>query len=154
MNTQQKILDFWGKYVLATLTLLSIFQVMFLIYHFPNSQISVNALILGLLNSIRFELSTISYILLPLWVIDSIFPFPFFKRFNLGHFIPIFKIYSIMILVFFVLDVGGSKEYYTQNRPPKTFNLTPILETKPFHQNMEQTMLYFFKISITHIKQF
>ena len=73
MNTHQKTMAFWGKYLLTALTLLSIFRVMFLLYHFPESQISINALILGLLNGIRYDLSTIAYILLPIWVIHSIF---------------------------------------------------------------------------------
>ena len=118
MNTHQKTMAFWGKYLLTALTLLSIFRVMFLIYHFPESQISINALFLGLLNGIRYDLSTIAYILLPVWVIHSIFSLPFFNRFNLGPFIPLIKIYSMVILVLcttiFVLDVGFFKEYYTR----------------------------------------
>mgnify|MGYP004255810685 FL=1 len=118
MNTHQKTMAFWGKYLLTALTLLSIFRVMFLIYHFPESQISINALILGLLNGIRYDLSTIAYILLPIWVIHSIFSLPFFNKFNLSPFIPLIKIYSIVILVLsttiFVLDVGFFKEYYTR----------------------------------------
>ena len=118
MNTHQKTMAFWGKYLLTALTLLSIFRVMFLIYHFPESHISINALFLGLLNGIRYDLSTIAYILLPIWVIHSIFSLPFFNKFNLGPFIPLIKIYSIMILVLcttiLVLDVGFFKEYYTR----------------------------------------
>jgi len=36
-------------------------------------------------------------------------------------------------------------EYYTLNGFPKTINLTLIIDTKLFHQNMEQTILGFLK---------
>ncbi len=111
-------MTFWAKYILTALTLLSIFRVMFLIYHFPENQISINALILSFLNGMRYDLSTIAYILLPIWVIHSIFSLPFFNRFNLGTFISLIKIYSIFILILsttiFVLDVGFFNEYYTR----------------------------------------
>ena len=118
MNSHQKSLAFWGRYIFTSISLLSIFRVVFLIYHFPDSPISMEALIMSLLNGIRFDLSTIGYTLLPLWAIHSIFSLPFFKKLNLGLFISLFKIYSIIILILwttiFVLDIGFFKEYYTR----------------------------------------
>ena len=51
----------WSKYVVPSLALLTIFRIVFFLLHLPGDNINLNAIIISLLNGIRFDLSALAY---------------------------------------------------------------------------------------------
>ena len=62
-----KSIIFWIKYIVSILAFLTIFRIVFFLLHFPRNNINLNAIIISLLHGMRFDLSALAYLFIPIW---------------------------------------------------------------------------------------
>ena len=97
---------------------LSCFRITFLAYHFPDYQIPTNSFLYSLFNGIRFDLSTMGYLLLPVWIIYFIFSLPIFSKSIIDKISILIKFYliffCIICTIIFIVDIGFFAEFDTR----------------------------------------
>ena len=79
----RETLKFWIKYIFPFICLMSRGLIMFLSYHFPDSNIPSLNYIFSLINGIRFDIATLAYFLLPIWFLHLLLSIP--NNFNGGN---------------------------------------------------------------------
>ena len=113
-----KSIIFGIKYIVSVLLLLTVFRIIFLFLHFSGHNINFNAIIISLLNGIRFDISAISYLFIPIWGIYIFLSLPCAnqKSFLLPK--PLIKFYLSLLIILFtiihIIDIGFFYEFNTR----------------------------------------
>ena len=113
-----KSIIFWIKYIVSILAFLTIFRIVFSLLHFPGNNINLNAIIISLLHGIRFDLSALAYLFIPIWGVYIFLSLPSFnqKSFLLPK--PLIKLYLSLLIILFtiihIIDIGFFYEFNTR----------------------------------------
>ena len=117
-NNHNNIYIFWIKYFLATIMFFMIFRIIFLIIHFPQQEIPLIPFFKAIILGFRFDMSTIAFLFLPIWIFLCISSFPLIRtQLNLicKKFIKTYTVLiSIIISLIFFLDLGLYFEHFTR----------------------------------------
>ena len=113
-----KVIQYWVKKLFISMLFMSFSRIVFLLFYKPTINIPINYYFLSLFNGIRFDLSTIAYIILPIWVILFFSMFPIFReklyskaKALIKYYIQLIILFSTIIIIF---DIGFYYEFYTR----------------------------------------
>ena len=113
-----KLINYWSKYIVSILALLTVFRIIFFFLHFSGNNINLNAIIISLLHGIRFDLSALAYLFIPIWGVYIFLSLPSFnqKSFLLPK--PLIKLYLSLLIILFtiihIIDIGFFYEFNTR----------------------------------------
>ena len=75
-----KSIIYWIKYIVSVLVLLTVFRIIFLFLHSSGYDVNFNAIIISLLHGIRFDLSALAYLFIPIWGVYIFLSLPSFNQ--------------------------------------------------------------------------
>ena len=110
--------NFWRNSFLSLLCYFSIFRIIFLILNFVYNDIPVHTYLLAFIHGLRFDITTIAFLTLPIWLLIVLISFPLFngklnKTFKLlfrGYYFILIPLVSII----YIIDIGFFWEYSTR----------------------------------------
>ena len=111
-------LRYFIRHLLFVIGYFSICRILFLFINGNIEQIHVGVLFVALINGIRFDITTIGYLLLPIWILLCICSIPRFGK-NLRTYAIILIRYYILFAIalsttIIILDIGFYQEYFTR----------------------------------------
>ena len=113
-----KSIIYWIKYIISVLVLLTVFRIIFLFLHFSGHNVNFNAIIISLLHGMRFDLSTLAYLFIPIWGVYIFLSLPSFNQKLLLLFKPLIKFYLALLIVLctiiHMIDIGFFYEFNTR----------------------------------------
>jgi len=117
-KSNQKKIKFWINYLYIGFGFFFIFRLIFLFINSPSTEISFTTYLLSFIHGIRFDLVTLGYISIPIWLLIIVVSFPLFNgKLNLFYRF-LLKGYCILVLPFtsiiYICDLGFFWEYSTR----------------------------------------
>ena len=107
----------WNPIFLSILCF-SFLRFLFLMTNIFNSEVPILIFIISLIHGIRFDITTIGFIILPIWLIFSIISFPKFNGILNSTYKLFCKIYCLIIIpvstIVYIIDFGFFKEFSTR----------------------------------------
>ena len=108
----------WWRCIILSLVFLTILRIIFFLFHFSSNNINLAATIISLFNGIRFDISTLSYLFIPIWIVIIFLSLPCFNQKSFLFFRFFFKYYLILILlistIIYIIDIGFYYEFNTR----------------------------------------
>ena len=111
-------LRYFIRHLLFVIGYFSIFRILFLFINGNFEQIHIGALFAALINGIRFDITTIGYLLLPIWILLCICSIPQFGKILRTYAIILIRYYILLAIALsttiIILDIGFYQEYFTR----------------------------------------
>lgn len=146
-------LTFFTKYLFMLMVVLFAYHLFFLIKYFPGEQLKIKELLIAFGVAIRFDLSTIAYVSLPILLL-TYFPIPDSWK---GYFRMV-KFISLLWLIFITIYLFIDLLYYPFSLRHLSFeifnttgDLVPLIKIGFKEYKLEIALLLFFLVSLTFI---
>jgi phosphoglycerol transferase MdoB-like AlkP superfamily enzyme len=112
------ITKFWRNSFLVLLGYFSLFRIIFLILNICDKSIPIHTYLIALLHGIRFDISTLAFLIIPIWLLLLLVSFPLFNgRLNQTFRLLLNGYYFIVIplaTIIYIFDTGFFWEYSTR----------------------------------------
>ena len=110
--------SFWKYFFLSGIIFFTFFRILFLFINGNFEQIHMGVLFAALINGIRFDITTIGYLLLPIWILLCICSIPRFGKILRTYAIILIRYYILFAIALsttiIILDIGFYQEYFTR----------------------------------------
>ena len=110
--------SFWKYFFLSGIIFFTFFRILFLFINGNFEQIHMGVLFVALINGIRFDITTIGYLLLPIWILLCICSIPQFEKKIRTYAIILIRYYILFAIAvsttIIILDIGFYQEYFTR----------------------------------------
>ncbi len=111
-------ISFWKYFFLSGIIFFTFFRILFLFINGNFEQIHIGGLFAALINGIRFDITTIGYLLLPIWILLCICSIPQFEKKIRTYAIILIRYYILFAIAvsttIIILDIGFYQEYFTR----------------------------------------